>query len=238
MAEERVFLVRRQLRSPPAAAVAGVIFAVLMFVGMLLAVSLVSTPPTDLDGDALETWSRRASVVVIIVPFAGLALLWFTGVIRDNLGGLEDRFFSTVFFGSGIISVVMLFIWGATVGAIFGIHTETVGRAIDNDIYIFGFAFMNQIIGNYGLRMAGVYMLSIGTIWTRSGVMPRWMSIVTFIIALSFLTIASRVRVARFMFPAWVFVVSVYTLIRDYRRTHRRTGGKTTDSTRSSALGK
>ena len=236
MAEENVFLVRRQFRSPPAAAVAGIIYAVLMTTGMLLTASIVATSPADIEEEALEVWSASTSIVVVIVPFAGLAFLWFTGVIRDNLGNLEDRFFSTVFFGSGIISVVTLFIWGATAGAIFSIHTQTVGQVIDNDIYIFGFAFMNQIIGNYGLRMAGVYMLSIGTIWTRSGVMPRWMSIITFIIALSFLTIASRVRVARFMFPAWVFVVSVYTLIRNYLNLHGKKRGKTADKTRNSTV--
>jgi hypothetical protein len=28
------------------------------------------------------------------VPFAGIALLWFIGVVRDQHGGVEDRLFS------------------------------------------------------------------------------------------------------------------------------------------------
>jgi len=90
----------------------------------------------------------------------------------------------------------------------------------DNDIFVFGFAFMNAIISNYALRMAGVYMLSIGTIWTRTGGMPRWLSIITYVLALCFLLFASVIKEARFLFPVWVFVVSVYILVSNYRRSH------------------
>jgi hypothetical protein len=89
-----------------------------------------------------------------------------------------------------------------------------------NDIYVFGFVLMNEIIGNYALRIAGVYMTAIGTLWTKTRVMPRWLIIITYILALGFLVAAERVREARFIFPAWVLVVSVYILILNYRRTH------------------
>ena len=36
------------------------------------------------------------------MPFAGIAFLWFVGVVRDRMGRLEDRFFSSVFFGSSL----------------------------------------------------------------------------------------------------------------------------------------
>jgi hypothetical protein len=89
----------------------------------------------------------------------------------------------------------------------------------DGFVYVFGFALMNEIIGNYALRMAGVYMTAIGTLWTRTGLMPRWLTIVTYILALGFLVAAERIREARFIFPAWVFVVSVYVLVLNYRLT-------------------
>jgi hypothetical protein len=31
-----------------------------------------------------------------LIPFAGIAFLWFIGVIRDRIGAHEDRFFATV----------------------------------------------------------------------------------------------------------------------------------------------
>ena len=52
------------------------------------------------------------------MPFAGIAFLWFIGVLRDRLGELEDRFFATVFFGSGLLFLAMLFASAAVAGGI------------------------------------------------------------------------------------------------------------------------
>jgi hypothetical protein len=220
--EEESRIIRQKIRSPRSAAIAGIIFSVLLFVGMLLTTRMTAARPEDIDRAWIERWSGTVSVVVTTMPFGGLALIWFTGVIRDRLGDLEDRFFSTVFLGSGIILVVLLFIWGATAGAMFGVATMTAELIVDDDIFIFGFSLMNEIIGNYALRMAGAYMLSIGTIWTRTGLMPRWLSVVTFLVALGFLLFANIVREARFLFPIWVLVVSVYILIQNYRISHEK----------------
>lgn len=63
-------------------------------------------------------------------------------------------------------------------------------------------------------------MSAINTLWTRTGLMPRWLTISTYILALGLLVSAERIREARYLFPAWVFVVSVYILILNFRRTH------------------
>ena len=44
-----------------------------------------------------------------LAPFAGIMFLWFIAVIRDQIGEREDRFFATVFFGSGLLFVAILF---------------------------------------------------------------------------------------------------------------------------------
>jgi hypothetical protein len=217
-------LIRRELRSPPSAAVAGIVYAILMTISMVLLRKMASVDPADLDGGTLRRWSRTASLALGLVPFAGIALLWFTGVIRDRLGVLEDKFFSTIFLGSGVISVVLMFIWAATGGAVFRTFALVGGKLADPDVYIFGFALVNEIVGNYAVRMAGVYMTSIGALWTRTGVMPRWLSIITFVVALGFLFFANSIRQARFVFPGWVLLVSVYILVVNYRRTRRREG--------------
>lgn len=220
MAEENARLVRRQIRSPRSAAIAGIVYSVLMIIGMLLVRNMVADVPADISQEWLDSWSNKAITAVTIVPFAGIAFLWFTGVIRDRLGDMEDRFLATVFLSSGIISVVLLFVWGAIVGALFGTYAASTLLTVDTDVVIFGFALMNQIIGNYALRMSSVYMLSIASIWTRTGVMPRWLAIVTYVVALGFLLFAGTIREARFAFPIWVFVVSIYILVVNYRRTH------------------
>lgn len=221
MDEQRLSRMQKRVRSPRSAAIAGIIYSILMISGMLLTINMFSDVPDEVDKIWLLEQADTARLVVTLMPFTGIAFLWFTGVVRDHLGDREDRFFSTIFLGSGIIQVVLLFIWGGTAGALFGSLTIAADMLIDHDIFIFGFAFMNTIISNYALRMAGVYMFSIGTIWTRTGGMPRWLSIITYLLATGFLLFAGAFREARFLFPVWVFVVSVYILVINYRRSHQ-----------------
>jgi len=94
-----------------------------------------------------------------------------------------------------------------------------------DDIFIFGFLFMNEILGNYILRLAGVYMFSIGTIWTRATVMPRWLTLITYLLALFFMFFAGSIREARFIFPGWVLLTSIYILITN-RRLSRQSDRK------------
>jgi hypothetical protein len=66
------------------------------------------------DGDPSE-WltqdSRRRAVALAmnLIPYAGIAFLWFIGVIRSRLGDQEDKLFATAFLGSGLLFVAMLF---------------------------------------------------------------------------------------------------------------------------------
>ena len=217
-------LVEREVRSPRSAAIAGIVYAILMITVLVVTTRPARTRPEEVTSEWLETWSGTASLVLTLLPFAGIAFLWFTGVIRERLGDWEDRFFSTIFFGSGIITVLLLFIWGGIFGTLVRIRTVGGVGLAGNDIYVFGFVLMNEIIGNYALRLAGVYMTAIGTLWTKTRVMPRWLTIITYILALGFLVGAERIREARFIFPAWVLVVSVYILVQNYRRTHEQEG--------------
>ena len=212
-------LVRRQVRSPRSAALAGILFSLLIAASMILLRSGAIVDPAEIGPEWLQAGSAAASVVLVLVPFAGIAFLWFTGVMRDLLGDLEDKFFATVFLGSGIILVVMMYVWAAAYGAIFGTYQAVAGTLADLDLFVYATSFTNQIMANYFLRMAGVYMLSTASLWTRTSAVPRWLSIITFIVALGFLLFAGVLRWARFIFPAWVLLVSVYILILNYRYT-------------------
>ena len=219
-------LVRREVRSPRSAALAGILYSLLMVTSMILLRTGAIADPAEIGRDWLEARSAAASVILTLIPFAGIAFLWFTGVMRDLLGDLEDKFFATVFLGSGLIMLAMMFVWAAAYGAIFGTYQVVAGTSTDLDVFIYATAFTNEIIGNYFLRMAAVYMLSIGSLWTRTKVVPRWLSIVTFIVALAFLFFAGGLRWARFIFPAWVLLVSIYILILNYRHTQENKGNE------------
>jgi len=104
-----------RLSTPRAAAAAGVLFAVLF--GTALVLIRLALPEGEEPGAQwLETGSTNLKVAATIMPFAGIAFLWFMGVVRDGLGRYEDKFFSTVFIGSGLLFLAMMFV-AAGVGA-------------------------------------------------------------------------------------------------------------------------
>src|SRR5438874_6333639 len=103
-------LTRQAIRTPRAAAVAGIIFAVLITISLVLIRLAI---PEELSGTNTAAWlqgnTTTLTLALTLVPFAGIAFLWFIGVVRDRMGALEDQFFSTVFFGSGLLFLAMMF---------------------------------------------------------------------------------------------------------------------------------
>jgi hypothetical protein len=113
------------LRTPRAAAVAGIVFSVLLITALvLLRLSVPAQPGAA--GAWLTDPGRRTAVVIALnlIPFAGIAFLWFIGVIRDRIGEREDRFFATVFLGSGLLFVSMLFVAAAVSGGLIAAATS------------------------------------------------------------------------------------------------------------------
>jgi len=73
------------LRTPRAAAFAGIIFSVLLFaVFGLMRLSVPSDPFEP--GAWLAEDTTYVALAMNLVPFAGVAFLWFVGVLRDRLG--------------------------------------------------------------------------------------------------------------------------------------------------------
>jgi hypothetical protein len=110
-------LTTQRLKTPNAAAIAGLLFSVLLIVAFtLLRVSAPADPQEP--GSWLHANFHTVELAMNLIPFAGIAFLWFIGVLRDRLGEMEDRFFATVFFGSGLLFLAMLFLVSAVVGGV------------------------------------------------------------------------------------------------------------------------
>lgn len=205
-----------RLTTPRSAAVAGIVFA-LLFAASLIFIRL--SIPGDLSSeiDWLAQAGERLSIALILMPFAGIAFLWFIGVIRDRFGDLEDRFFGTVFYGSSLLFIGMVFVAMAVGGAIMASSTMNGNEAIHQDVIFFGRALMIQISNVYALRMAGVLMISLATIWLRTRLMPRWLVGITYLLACALLLVVSLSLWITLLFPAWVLLVSVYVLLQSHR---------------------
>ena len=204
---------RQRLRTPRAAAVAGILFAVLFTISMVL---LELVLPEDLSGPNAAAWlqgnTTLVSLALTLVPFAGIAFLWFMGVVRAHLGKLEDQFFSSVLFGSGLLFLAMIFVTAAIAGGMVAGYAIAADTLIHSGVVTFGRAVIYTITNVYAVRMAGVFMISLGTIWMQSRAMPRLFVFFTYALALLLLVTISLSMWLILVFPAWVFVISVFIL--------------------------
>jgi len=214
--ETQSTLIRSSLKTPRAAAIAGIIFAVLYGTSRVL---LHLAIPPDVIPDTLWLGANAGmtSFALNLIPFAGIAFLWFIGVIRDLLGEMEDRLFATVFLGSGLLFLVLTFMAGALAGGMLSAILQS-NTITETGLYTFNRAVLYQIINIYSIRMAGVFMISMGTIWLRTGLMHRGWAYLTFVLALVLLLSIQFSFWVILIFPAWVFVVSVLILIRNLHR--------------------
>ncbi|MBA8963304.1 MULTISPECIES: hypothetical protein [Rhodococcus] len=199
-----------RLRTPRSAAVAGIVFAVLFATSLVLLRTALPADPFD-ETPWVGSGETRIKAALLLAPFAGIAFLWFIGVIRDRLGDLEDRFFATVFLGSGLLFLAMGFVSMGVAGGVLAIARHSGSSA--NEIVYFGREIMLQINHVYALRMAAVFMISLGTIWLRTGLVPRWLVVTTYLLALALLVIVDFSLWTTLAFPAWVLLVSVYILV-------------------------
>jgi hypothetical protein len=192
---------------------AGVLFAVL-FAAVLI---LIRIKMPEGVGDSTQ-WlnSQRGGILTAteLMPFAGISFLWFIAVVRDGFGRYEDRFFSSVFLGSGLLFLAMMFVSTAVAAALVASNRGVTDPAAHAEVINFGKMVVVAASKTYAIRMAAVFMISLATIWHKTGLMPRWLVILSYLVAVALL-IASDVSMWLTMaFPAWVLTVSVLILLR------------------------
>jgi hypothetical protein len=204
-------LISQHMKTPRAAAIAGIVFSLLFITSLLLLwVSIPANPrePTSAVIHHLKTISFSLN----LLPFTGIAFLWFVAVVRDRLGELEDRFFATVFLGSGLLFIAMLFSAGIIAGGISTVLSSGSKNLIQSDTYALGRAEIAQIMDIYAMKMAGVFMITTSTIALKTQIFTRWMAVLGYILALVLLLSVGTIRWIPLVFPMWVLVISVYIL--------------------------
>jgi len=211
------YLLRANLRTPKAAAIAGMLFSFLLMAAFsLLRISVPADPQEP--GSWLRTNSSTIALAINLVPFAGIAFLWFIGVLRDRLGQLEDRFFATVFFGSGLLFLGMLFTAAATIGAILMAFATQPEELVNSATFHFARATVYNLVNIYMIKMAAVFMITASTLALTTGFAPRWLAIFGYILALLLLIGSYYISWSFVVFPVWVFLISFYILRDNLRR--------------------
>jgi len=201
------------LRTPRAAAWAGIVFAVFSVAAMVL-IRLSAPSDPGQAGAWLSSDSRRqaVSVALNLVPFAGIAFLWFVGVVRDRVGALEDRFFGTVFLGSGLLFVAMFFVAAGLAGGLVDAataHPSSTG----SDTLSLGRDSTTVLLNVYAMRMAAVFTLTTVTIARRTQIVYRWVWMAGTVVAIALLVASSASAWVELLFPAWILALSIDILL-------------------------
>ena len=202
-------LTARFWRTRRAAAVAGIVFAVLL----LAALTMMRLALGDADPRTLQLDEQRRAMIKVglhLVPFAGIAFLWFIGVVRDQLGPVEDRLFSTVFLGSGLLFLAMIFQGAVTTTSLM---LMLAGTHVDTNVWSFGIGTTHTLVSVYAMRMAAVFTLSVSTVGLRTSAFPRWVSYLGYAVALLLLIAAGEHKWTQLVFPLWVLLLSVVILL-------------------------
>ena len=207
--DDQELLTGTRLRTPRAAAAAGILFSLLITLALVL---IIVSAPSDSGkaGAWLADSARRGSITIALnlVPFAGISFLWFIGVVRDRIGQREDRFFASVFLGSGLLFVAMLFVGAAFAGGL--IADAAAGRAAPGpDTLAVGRHFTTLLLHVYAMRMAAVFTMSTATITLRTQVVPRWIGFLGIAVAVVLLVSVGLTLWVELLFPAWILLLSL-----------------------------
>jgi hypothetical protein len=220
-APTKAVAVERRLDTPRAAGIAGLIFSVLFVVALLM---LRVRPNTGSSAQEIADFYLEhdrgwvALVGLYVVPFAGIAFLWFVAAIRSHIGAQEDRFFATVLLGSGILFVAVLFAASAAAASLVaGVKfLDQPPPTADSVLLARSLGF--SLLFVFGVRMAAVFMIVASTIGLRTGLLPRWLVLAGYACGLVFMFTVTYVEALALLLPAWVAAVSVVILRAPGRR--------------------
>src|SRR5262249_51783364 len=157
--------------------------------------------------------SKTIALALNLLPFAGITFLWFIAVIRDRLGSLEDRFFATVFLGSGLLYITMIFTSAALAGGLIRVLISAPEILVQTGTYALGRAQIYQTMNVYGIKMAGLFMFSTSTILLRTAIFPRWIPYLGYLLGTVLLLSIGTIAWIPLVFPAWVLLISVAILV-------------------------
>jgi hypothetical protein len=203
------------VRQPASAAIAGIIFALILGVVIWLFHDAAPDLTSDLGLWAGDPGRKQAiDVALNLIPFAGIAFLWFLAVLRSQVGANEDRFVGTVFLGSGLLFIGLLFTarQKAVLSLQTGVATSTEARAL-------GWTLALSLLGLFGARMAAVFVATVATVGRRSGSLPAWLTVSGYVVALLLLVTPPLPTFGQYLFPGWVLVLSGYLLTGRHHQT-------------------
>jgi hypothetical protein len=197
----------------------GILFAALFVVALVL----VDTTPTLSASDAEITAyyaggsTLLATVGIYLIPFAGIAFLWHAHCTR-LLIATSTPSPSAIPYGlqlvSGVLFVVLLFAGTASAGSVALLKDLTSAPLPSADFVRGMLAVGYGMVFVYALRGAGMYALTTTNLLRQAGIMPRWVGLMSYLLAAFLLLSTVMHPAAMLIFPSWVVIAGLVIFIR------------------------
>ncbi len=151
-----------------------------------------------------------ATFGLYLVPFAGIAFLWFMASLHGWMiksAGREDRLLSSMQQGSALIFVALLFC-SAAAGAAIAISLQYLGTPIPgpetaSQLPELGYTLFFV----YALRAAAMFTLVTSRFAQSTNLFPRWLSIVGLLVGIVLMLSVTFSHLLVLLFPLWILLV-------------------------------
>jgi hypothetical protein len=197
----------------------GILFAALFVLALVFVYTTPRLSASDADITAFYASSSTLLVTVglYLVPFAGIAFLWHAHTTR-LLIKFRTPTPSAIPYGlqlvSGVLFVVLLFAGTASAGSVALLKDLTTAPLPSADVVRGMLALGYGLVFVYAIRGAGMYALTTTNLLRQAGIMPTWLAVVSYLLALFLLVSTTLHPVVVLLFPAWVVVAGLVVFIR------------------------
>jgi len=195
----------------------GLVFSILFTVAFVLLLDLPSIDATDAEILAYYSSPERVLPVAVglyLLPFAGIAFLWFIVALRlwaaastKRLNNLQ----SNLQLISGIVFVALFFV-GAAALSVLASSVQFADGPVDpisaRQFPIFG----KTVILFFAMRMAAMFVFTSSALGRTAKILPGWFAWVGFVVGIFLLFSATLTAELVLVFPAWVAVLSLILL--------------------------
>jgi hypothetical protein len=197
--------------------IAGATYALLFIISYWL---MLDVPNQDASADELgdyyaSTDGRIINLVALyLLPFGGIAFLWFVVSLRMWISVRAVRpinaLFSTVQFASGLLFLALLFASAAAISI--GPVTYTGPDDLPHTVVTREFPlFGTSLFFIFATRMGAMFVFTTTRICASAAIIPKWFTYVGLVVGVVMLLTSSFNRWMIVVFPIWVLVLCLLT---------------------------
>jgi hypothetical protein len=206
-----------QLKRPATfTAIAGFVFSLLFITGFYL-LGEVPRGSGVTDQEVIDYYSSSdadtvAIVSLYIIPFAGIAFLWFVVSLRMWISVRATRtvdvLFSNIQLASGILYLALFFTAAAAMSVnsiIKDLEHADVQPNAAREFPQYGASLFYV----FAIRMGAMFVFTTMTIGRKSNIMPKWFIISGYLLGIGMLLSATFSKVMILAFPVWCMVLCI-----------------------------